>query len=185
MVAWRLWQLDYFWTNPLDGVVVQRLTDFAGDEIDAAISPDGNVTPFVSDRDGPFDVWISPTGIGRFVNATKGRFPAIYPGPIRYVGFSDDSSQIWFLEQVPLRPNRLRTWLTPVVPGDIVRSSKAGCILPGRQIESAWCITRPTKATRSLLPIVRATTGARSMSTNPVFITITLRGRRTDVISTS
>jgi Tol biopolymer transport system component len=118
VVAWRLWQLDYFWTNPLDGVVVQKLTDFAGDEIDAAISPDGNVTAFLSDRDGPFDVWISPTGSGRFVNMTKGRFPAVYPGPIRYVGFSDDSSQIWFLEQVSQRPNRLRTWLTPVVPGE-------------------------------------------------------------------
>ena len=55
VVVWRLWQLDYFWTNPLDGVVVQRLTDFSGDEIDAAISPDGNLTAFLSDRDGTFD----------------------------------------------------------------------------------------------------------------------------------
>jgi len=80
----------------------QRLTDFPGDEIDAAISPDGNVTAFLSNRDGPFDAWISPTGSGRFVNMTKGRFPAFYPGPIRYVGFSDDNSQLWFLEQVSL-----------------------------------------------------------------------------------
>jgi Tol biopolymer transport system component len=117
-VAWRLWQRDYFWSNPLDGVVVQRLTDFAGDEIDAAISSDGNVTAFLSDRDGPFDAWISPTGSGRFLNMTKGRFPAFYPGPIRYVGFSDDNSQIWFLEQVSLRPQLLRVWLTPVVPAE-------------------------------------------------------------------
>ena len=100
VVAWRLWQLDYFWTNPLDGVVVQRLTDFAGDEIDAAISPDGNFTAFLSDRDGGFDAWVSPTGSGRFINMTKGRFPAFYPGPIRYMGFSDDNSQLWFLGQV-------------------------------------------------------------------------------------
>ena len=117
-VAWRLWQQDYFWTNPLDGVRVQRLTDFAGDEIDAAISPDGNVTAFLSNRDGPFDAWISPTGSGRFVNMTKGRFPAFYPGPIRYVGFSDDNSQLWFLEQVSLQPTRLRVWLTPVLPAE-------------------------------------------------------------------
>ena len=117
-MTWRLWQLDYFWTNPLDGVVVQRLTDFPGDEIDAAISPDGNFTAFLSDRDGTFDAWVSPTGSGRFVNMTKGRFPAFYPGPIRYVGFSDDNSQLWFLEQVSVRPQRLRAWLTPVIPAE-------------------------------------------------------------------
>jgi Tol biopolymer transport system component len=117
-VAWRLWQLDYFWTNPIENVVVQRLTDFSGDEMDAAISPDGNVTAFLSDRDGPFDAWISQTGSGRFLNMTKGRFPALYPGPIPYVGFSDDSSQLLFLEQVSARPQVLRTWITPVVLGE-------------------------------------------------------------------
>ena len=117
-VAWRLWQLDFFWTNPLENVVVQRLTDFSGDEMDAAISPDGNVTAFISDRDGPFDAWISQTGSGRFLNMTKGRFPALYPGPIPYVGFSDDNSQLLFLEQVSARPQVLRTWITPVVPGE-------------------------------------------------------------------
>ncbi len=126
VVAWRLWQLDYFWTNPLDGVVVQKLTDFAGDEIDAAISPDGNFTAFLSDRDGGFDAWLSPTRSGRFINITKGRFPALYPGAIRYLGFSDDNSQLWFLEQVSVRPNRLRTWLTPVVPGEHRRFLETG-----------------------------------------------------------
>jgi len=126
VVAWRLWQLDYFWTNPLDGVVVQRLTDFSGDEIDAAISPDGNFTAFLSDRDGPFDAWISPTGSGRFVNVTKGRFPVLVPGPIRYVGFSDDNSQLWFIEQVSVRPNRNRAWLTPVVPAEHRRFLESG-----------------------------------------------------------
>jgi Tol biopolymer transport system component len=126
VVAWRLWQLDYFWTNPLDGVVVQRLTDFSGDEIDAAISPDGNFTAFLSDRDGMFDAWISPTGSGRFVNVTKGLFPVYVPGPIRYVGFSDDNSQLWFIEQVSVRPNRNRVWLTPVVPAEHRRFLESG-----------------------------------------------------------
>ena len=35
---WRLWQQDFFWRNPLDGATVARLTDFEGDEFDAAIS---------------------------------------------------------------------------------------------------------------------------------------------------
>ena len=72
--VWRLWQQDYFWQNPLANATVERLTDFAGEEVDAAISPDGKFMTFLSDRDGPFDAWISQIGSGEFVNITKGRF---------------------------------------------------------------------------------------------------------------
>ena len=126
VVAWRLWQLDYFWTNPLDGVVVQRLTDFSGDEIDAAISPDGNFTAFLSDRDGRSMPGSPQRAAADSSTSPRGAFPFWYPGPIRYVGFSDDNSQLWFIEQVSVRPNRLRAWLTPVVPGNIVGSWRAG-----------------------------------------------------------
>ena len=51
--VWRLWQQDYFWRNPLANATVERLTDFEGEEVDAAISPDGKFTVFLSDRDGP------------------------------------------------------------------------------------------------------------------------------------
>jgi hypothetical protein len=54
-IGWRLRQLDYFWTNPLTEARITRLTDFDGDELDAAISPDGRLVAFVSDRDGPID----------------------------------------------------------------------------------------------------------------------------------
>jgi serine/threonine protein kinase/Tol biopolymer transport system component len=118
LITWRLWEEDFFWRNPIENVVVQKLTDFPGDEIDAAISPDGRFTAFLSDRDGRFETWIAPTGSGEFVNVTKGRFPAFYPGPIRYTGFSGDSGQLWFLEQVSLRPQRLRPWVTSVVASD-------------------------------------------------------------------
>ena len=43
---------DYFWHNPLVGARVERLTDFEGDELDAAISPDGKFAIFSSDRSG-------------------------------------------------------------------------------------------------------------------------------------
>ena len=78
LFTWYLWQRDFFWSNPLNGAIVQRLTDFPGDEIDAAISPDGKFTAFLSDRGGIFDTWISLTGTDEFTNVTKGRFPAIY-----------------------------------------------------------------------------------------------------------
>ena len=56
---WYLWQRDYFWRNPLADARMERITDFEGDEVDAAISRDGKSVSFVSDRDGPFDVWVS------------------------------------------------------------------------------------------------------------------------------
>ena len=50
--------------NPLANARFTTLTDFAGDELDAAISPDGRFVAFVSDRDGRFDVWLSQIGSG-------------------------------------------------------------------------------------------------------------------------
>ena len=98
--VWRLWQQDYFWRNPLANATVERLTDFEGEEVDAAISPDGKFTVFLSDRDGPFDAWVSQIGSGEFVNITKGQFQLGYNGTIRYTGFSGDGAQVWFMQQV-------------------------------------------------------------------------------------
>ena len=39
-----------------------RFTDFEGIERDAAISPDGKFVAFVSDREGPLDIWMSQVG---------------------------------------------------------------------------------------------------------------------------
>src|SRR4029077_7176020 len=85
---WILRQRDYFWRNPLANARIERVTDFDGDEVDAAISPDGKFMSFVSDRDGPFDVWVSPVGSGEFVNITKGGFRDLEPAPIRKLAFS-------------------------------------------------------------------------------------------------
>ena len=74
VILW-LRESDYFWQNPLDGARIERLTDFEGDELDAAISPDGKSIAFLSDRDGQFDAWVSQIGSGDSVNITKGRFP--------------------------------------------------------------------------------------------------------------
>src|SRR6185503_5097164 len=41
--------------NPLAGAQYTRITDFPGDEMDAAISRDGKFVAFRSDRDGPVD----------------------------------------------------------------------------------------------------------------------------------
>ena len=115
--VWRLWQQDYFWRNPLANATVERLTDFEGAEADAAISPDGKFMTFLSDRDGPFDAWISQIGSGEIVNITKGRFRLLNNPNTRSAGFSGDGSQVWFMQQVTARPLRWTSWISPVLGG--------------------------------------------------------------------
>jgi serine/threonine protein kinase/Tol biopolymer transport system component len=82
------------WQNPLANATFTRLTDFEGSEFDAAISADGKWVAFVSDRAGPFDIWLSQIGSGRFVNLTQGTEPNLRTS-IKVVGFSADGSQVW------------------------------------------------------------------------------------------
>jgi serine/threonine protein kinase len=114
-VIWRLWQQDYFWQNPLTGATVERLTDFEGEEFDAAISPDGKFMVFLSDRDGPINAWLSQIGSGEFVTINKGHSLA-YNGTIRYTGFSGDGAQVWY-QQLGGRLGKNQLWLAPVVGG--------------------------------------------------------------------
>ena len=126
VVAWRLWQLDYFWTNPLDGVVVQKLTDFAGDEIDAAISPDGNFTAFLSDRDGGFDAWLSPREAAASSTSLRDAFLRYIPARFATWASPTTTRNCGFLNRCPYGRDRLRTWLTPVVPGEHRRFWRPG-----------------------------------------------------------
>jgi Tol biopolymer transport system component len=68
------------------------VTDF--ESVEAAISPDGRFVAFISDHDGPFDVWLSQVSTGHLVNLTRGNAGPL-PGPLRSVGFSGDGSEIW------------------------------------------------------------------------------------------
>jgi serine/threonine protein kinase len=112
---WFLWQRDYFWRNPLAEARIERVTDFEGDEVDAAISPDGKFISFVSDRDGRFDVWVSQIGSGEFVNITKGGFRDLEPAPIRKVVFSFNNAQVWFVQGYGAGP--YQGWLASVMGG--------------------------------------------------------------------
>ena len=78
--------------NPLEKAHFTRVTDF--ESVEAAISPDGRFVAFVSDHDGPFDVWLTQVGTGRLINLTQGNAGPL-PGPLRNVGFSGDGSEIW------------------------------------------------------------------------------------------
>jgi len=96
-ITWRLWVTDYFWRNPLTDARPVRLTDFEGEEVDAAISPDGKFTAFLSNRDGPLDVFVSQIGSGAFTNLTKGDFRPPTWGMTRETGFSGNGEQVWFM----------------------------------------------------------------------------------------
>jgi len=96
-ITWRLWVTDYFWQNPLADARAVRLTDFEGEEVDAAISPDGKFMVFLSNRDGPLDVFVGQIGSGAFTNLTKGDFRPPTWAMTRQTGFSGDGEQVWFM----------------------------------------------------------------------------------------
>ena len=95
LVGWTLRRLNPAPDNPLNNATFTRLTNFEGDEPEAALSPDGKFAAFLSDRDGPLDVWLTQVGSGSFVNLTReGHMPGVRP--VRNIGFSGDGSEIWF-----------------------------------------------------------------------------------------
>jgi Tol biopolymer transport system component len=107
--------------NPLAGARFTRITDSAGADFDAAISPDGRFVTFVSERDGAFEVYVGQIGTGdfrklvgadEFVNQQDAR------APISSVGFKADGSEIWLLggpwqrvRSVPLLGGPIRNFL--------------------------------------------------------------------------
>jgi serine/threonine protein kinase len=111
--------------NPLANAAFTPLTDYEGTEVDASISPDGKFVAFLSDRDGPFNVWLDQIGAGSPINLTPG--PDDQRGPLRSVGFSRDGTEIW-LSGTQVR----RFQLLPVVGG------KPRMFLGDRVAEAAW-----------------------------------------------
>jgi serine/threonine protein kinase/Tol biopolymer transport system component len=114
IVASYLNRSDYWWSNPLANARFTPLTDFPGTEGDAAISRDGKFVSFLSDRDGPFDVWVGQIGTGSFNNLTKGQIADMRNPEVRSLGFSPDGSLISFWVRAP---NRTTVWTVPTMGG--------------------------------------------------------------------
>jgi Tol biopolymer transport system component len=129
----------YFWRSPLASARFTRL-DFAGTEQAAAISRDGKLVAFLSDRDGQIDAWVSEVGSGTYRNLTQGALRELMiPNPsLRALGFSADSSlvSIWTRRAdgsqpgdvnilgVPISGGALRTYLQEVAEFDWSRDGK-------------------------------------------------------------
>jgi Tol biopolymer transport system component len=117
-----LWlqRTEYFWRSPLADARFQPVTDFEGVAQDAAVSRDGHLVAFLSDRDGPMDVWVTQVGSGEFHNMTHGSVPEIVNPSIRTLGFSPDGSLVTFWVRKPGGPKEgdIGIWAVPTLGGE-------------------------------------------------------------------
>ncbi|MFL6279143.1 MAG: protein kinase domain-containing protein, partial [Vicinamibacterales bacterium] len=106
---------DYFWRNPLESAN-PVLTDFGGAEQHAAISRDGKLVAFLSDREGTWDVWISQVGTEKVYNLTRGSIGELRNPATRTIGFSPDGSFVALWTRVPGGPVDAG-WAVPTMGG--------------------------------------------------------------------
>jgi Tol biopolymer transport system component len=83
------------WRDRWSNARIERLTDFPGSEVDAAISANGQFVAFLADRDSVFDALVGQVGSGEFVNLTGGRLPQLFNEDVRNIGFSADAAHVW------------------------------------------------------------------------------------------
>jgi len=89
--------------------------------VDGALSPDGKFVAFLSDRDGPFDAWVSQVGSGTFLNLTKGKINELQSDDHRNLSFSGDGQQVW-LRVTKRKPGSSvldkSVWVVPTMGGE-------------------------------------------------------------------
>lgn len=115
--AWyRLGRATPSWQSRWNNARIEQLTDFPGSEVDAAISPNGQLVTFLADRDSVFDAFVMKIGSEQFTNLTGGRFPELFNEDVRNVGFSGDASHVWLRVADIAAPASV--WLVPTTGGD-------------------------------------------------------------------
>ena len=118
-ILW-LQRTEHFWRNPLADAKFQTVTDFDGVEQDAAVSRNGDLVAFLSDRDGQMDVWLTQVGSGQFHNLTHGSAPELVNPSIRTLGFSPDNSLVtfWVRRQGSVGGSEIGIWSVPTLGGE-------------------------------------------------------------------
>jgi Tol biopolymer transport system component len=81
--------------NPLPSEGFKRLTDWAGSEGFAEISPDGRVVAFIADRDGELNFFSTQLATGLSHNLTSRLGPTNPVSILRWTGFFPDSARLW------------------------------------------------------------------------------------------
>src|SRR5436190_10531158 len=117
--TWVRERTEFFWRDPLAGAQFQRVTDFDGAELAAAISRDGRFIAFESDRDGSFDVWVKQIGTAASHNLTHGLVHDIVNEQLRALTFSPDGSLVtfWTRRGVGSAGNGIAISAVPVLGG--------------------------------------------------------------------
>jgi Tol biopolymer transport system component len=134
MSAWLLSRTGASGRDPLHEARFSALTDFDGIEQAAAISRDGQFAAFLSNRDGPMDVWVTQIGTGEFHNLTRGELPELFNDEIRDVNFAADGTHVvlWARTAEPATNERqIGVWSVPTMGGELRP------FLPGI-VELAW-----------------------------------------------
>ena len=118
VVLW-LTSTEYFWRSPIANARSQTIADSAGIEQAAAVSRDGQFVAFLSDRDGPMDVWVTQVGSGEFHNLTHGNAPEMANPLLRTLGFSHDGSMVtfWARRQGEAGEANIDIWAVPTLGG--------------------------------------------------------------------
>ncbi len=118
-LSWFAIDRTYAWHNPLAGAKFSRLSDFAGSEQAAAISPNGRVVAFLGTRDSVVDAWVGEIGGAGYRNVTQGAFPQLTNPSIRTLGFSADSSlvSIWTRRGDGTQPQDVSIYAAPIAGG--------------------------------------------------------------------
>ena len=116
VVAWRRSaEPGALWRNRWANARVERVTDFPGSEVDAAISRNGQLVAFLADRDSVFDAFVTKVGSEQFVNLTGGKFPQLLNEDVRNIGFSADASHVWI--RVADITSPASVWIIPTEGG--------------------------------------------------------------------
>ena len=119
LAIWHFQKSEAPAENPLADARFSPMTDFDGIEQAAAISRDGKLVAFLSDRDGQMDVWITQVGMGQFYNLTRGAIPEIVNPSVRTLGFSPDGTLVtfWARRADAPGPSAISVWALPVLGG--------------------------------------------------------------------
>jgi Tol biopolymer transport system component len=119
LILW-LQRTDHFWRNPVANAHFRTVTEFDGSEQSVAISRDGHIIAFLSDRDGPMDVWVTQVGSGEFHNLTHGKIQGLANPLIRALGFSPDGSLVTFWARNPGASGdpHIGVWAAPILGGE-------------------------------------------------------------------
>jgi len=106
-------------SNPLANARFLQLTDFNGIEQAAAISRDGKLVAFLSDRDGQMDVWVTQVGSGEFHNLTRGAARDLMNPSLRTVAFSPDGQLVtfWARRLDTSQQSEISVWAIPILGG--------------------------------------------------------------------